>query len=216
MTFGLQTDCKRTAPPIINKSKENEENNIYSARDGFDAGDGFVTDADCRAWMRRYSEIARGFGVADGDLPQQLTATRSQKISLCVRERGRGSVDAMFARLAESPNYFDQGSRGYRGDFTKLWSPSVFDMVLEGSFVPVSKRKAPQEPKAQRERETIGDHEHTPEPRPERRAQLEGMVALVEKNPGSMCKEALAKAYESGELAELGIDWKPNKEQDND
>lgn len=145
-TDGLQTDCKRTAPPIINKNIE-YENNIYSARENFlsDGDDCFVTEDDCRSWMRKYSEIARSFGVEEKDLPQQLTATRSQKISRCVRERGRGSVDAMFARLAESSGYFDQGSRGFKGDFTKLWSPSVFDMVLEGSFVPVSKRK-PQQP----------------------------------------------------------------------
>lgn len=157
-TDGLQTDYGRTAPPIINKNIE-YENNIYSAREGFfDGDDGFVTENDCRVWMRKYSEIARTFGVADKDLPQQLTATRSQKISRCVRERGRGSVDAMFARLAESPNYFDQGSRGFKGDFTKLWSPSVFDMVLEGSFVPVSKRKPQQteSPKPQQQQPSNG------------------------------------------------------------
>lgn len=152
-TDGLQADYGRTAPPIINKNKEYEEKDIYSAREAFLEGDdGFVTEGDCRAWMRRYSEIARTFGVEDKDLPQQLTATRSQKISRCVRERGRGSVDAMFARLAESPNYFDQGSRGFKGDFTKLWSPSVFDMVLEGSFVPVSKRRPQQKEPQQQQR----------------------------------------------------------------
>ena len=208
--FGLQTDCKRTAPPIINKSKEYEENNIYSARESLDVDDGIVTESDCRTWMRRYTEIARSFGLGDGDMPQQLTAARRQKIGLCVRERGRGTVDAMFARLAESPYYFDQGSRGFRGDFTNLWSPSVFDKVLEGSFVPRAKKEEKAQPQ-QQAKGSIYDSEHRSEPRPERKEQLEGMVSLVERNPDSWCRPTLVAAYESGELARLGITWEPKQ-----
>lgn len=206
---GLIADCQRTAPPIINKSKEYEENNIYSACEPVDNGDGLVTEADCRKWMRRYAEIARSFGLGDGDLPQQLTAARRQKIGLCVRERGRGTVDAMFARLAESPYYFDQGSRGFRGDFTNLWSPSVFDKVLEGSFVPRAKKEERPQPQ-QQAKGSIYDSEHKADPRPERKEQLEGMVSLVERNPQSWCRPTLVAAYESGELARLGIEWRPD------
>ena len=137
---GLIADRRRTDTPIINKNIE-YENNIYSAHDD----DGFVTEDDCRAWMRRYNDIARSFGVSEKNLAQQLSDTRRQKISRCVRERGRGTVDAMFERLEESSGFFADGSRGFRGDFTKLWSPSVFDMVLEGSFVPVAKKAKPQQ-----------------------------------------------------------------------
>lgn len=205
-TDGLQTDCKRTAPPINNKNIEYKENNIYSAHESFfTTDDGFVTEDDCRAWMRRYSEVARTFGVADKDLPQQLTATRSQKISRCVRERGKGSVDAMFARLAESPNYFDQGSRGFKGDFTKLWSPSVFDMVLEGSFVPVSKRKQDQPKKI-----CTFEPQQPQQTKKSRKDFLLGWVEDEKNDPTPMGQDLLTSCYNSGELQRLGIDWKPN------
>lgn len=206
-TDGLQTDCKRTAPHIINKNKELKD--IYSAYEGLDLDDdGIVSENDCRVWMRRYNDIARRFGVADCDLAQQLTDTRKRIIGQCVRLRGRGTVDAMFARLAESFYYFQQGSKGFRGDFTKLWSPKVFDMVLEGSFVPREKKE--DKPKPQQRNETIEAHEFKAEPRQDRRAQLEGLVSIVEKNPMSMCLIPLEAAYRSGELAQLGINWKPS------
>lgn len=205
---GLQTDCKRTAPPIINKSIENKY--IYSAHETVDVDDGFVTESDCRLWMQRYTEIARSFGLADSDLPQQLTAARRQKIGLCVRERGRGTVDAMFQRLAESAYYFDQGSRGFRGDFTNLWSPSVFDKVLEGSFVPRAKKEEKERRQSSQAKGSVTENEYQGAPRPDRREQLEGMVGLVERNPDSRCRPTLVAAYESGELARLGIDWSPN------
>lgn len=209
---GLKTDCERTAPPIINREKENEENNIYSAHGDYADDDGFVTEADCRLWMRRYSEIAVRYGVGEGDLPRQLNAARSQKIRILVRERGRGSVDAMFARLAESPYYFLQGSGSFRGDFTKLWSPSVFDMVLEGSFVPRKAKEAKEEP---RQGALVESHELTVPERQSRKEQLEGLVEYDRDNPaakGSFRYGVLLQAYESGELEKLGIDWKPNKQ----
>lgn len=208
---GLQTDCKRTATPIINKNLENKD--IYSAHESLDMDDdGIVTANDCRMWMRRYNEIARTFGVSDKDLAQQLTDTRKRIIGQCVRLRGRGTVDAMFARLADSYYYFQQGSRGFRGDFTKLWSPKVFDMVLEGSFVPRAQKKeaGPQQQKAQG---SVEAHEYEASPRQERKAQLEGMVGIVEKTPDSWCRKVLVQAFESGELQQLGIDWKPNRQQ---
>lgn len=157
--------------------------------------------------MARYSEIARKFGVSERDLPQQLTATRSQKISRCVRERGRGTVDAMFARLADSPLYFLQGAGSFRGDFTKLWSPSVFDMVLEGSFVPQERKK--EQPRRQQKAEAVDSYEFAAKPKEDRRSQLEQMVATVQENPCSFCLQPLTAAYESGELSELNINWKP-------
>ena len=208
---GLQTDCKRTATPIINKNKEYKD--IYSADEGLDFDDdGIVTENDCRMWMRRYNEIARKYDVADKDLAQQLTDTRKRIIGQCVRLRGRGTVDAMFARLADSYYYFQQGSKGFRGDFTKLWSPKVFDMVLEGSFVPRQQKKE-EKPQQQKAKETVEAYEFEARPRQERKAQLEGMVGIVEKTPDSWCRKVLVQAYESGELRQLGIDWKPNIQQ---
>ena len=167
-TSGLPADYQRTSTPLINKEIKNEEYNIYnSAREGFDNDSGFVTESDCRLWMRRYCEIARRFGVPDRDLPVQLNAKRQLKIRMCVGERGRGAVDIMFSRLAESAYYFHDGSNGFRGDFTKLWSPSVFDMVLEGSFIPSAKKKEEQN---QKEQKPIGLFESTAPQLPQRQS----------------------------------------------
>lgn len=194
---GVIAECKRSDTPIIKREYENKEEYIYSAcaSDGND--DGFVTEPDCRAWMRRYCDIARKFGVAKDDLPRQLNAKRALKIRVCVRERGRGAVDAMFARLAESAYFFQDGSRGFRGDFTRLWSPSVFDMVLEGSFVPRAKKE-----KAQREKTgQIGLFETVEPPVPSKQSREEyesDMRRHAREHPESAAAKIVAQ-WDKGE-----------------
>lgn len=209
---GVKVECSRSDTPIINKSKE-YENNIYSASDGFNVDDGIVTEQDCRQWMRRYNEIARKFGVPEKNLAQQLTDTRKRVVSQCVRLRGRGTVDAMFARLAESEYYFREGRGGYINDFTKLWSSAVFDMVIEGSFVPQERKAATPEPKQEKPKSVGVIKDEAPMSRTtqeERKRTLLELIEYIKSNPRSLSCDVLEDAYRTGELQRLGINWKPN------
>lgn len=201
-TNGLQTDYKRTAPPIINKNREYEKD-IYSARED---SDGIVTDADCQAWLRRYNDIARQRGCQECT---GITTKRRLYITQRVREKGRGSVDIMFERLAESDHFFADGSHGFRGDFTNLWTADVYTKVIEGFYIPMRKK-----PEPQRQKTAPAIDAHVPEQpqRQGRREQLLDMVGLANENPQSHCYMVLVQAYERGELEKLGIDWKPIKD----
>lgn len=134
---GLIADCERTDTPIIKREQENEKD-IYSAcAQGF-SDDGFVSDGDCRQWMQRYNKIAAGYGAAPAE---QLNTKRRLYIQQRVRERGRGAVDVMFQKLEQSAYFFADGSRGFRGDFTNLWTADVFAKVCEGYFIPRKKEE---------------------------------------------------------------------------
>ncbi len=129
---GLTADCQRTDTHLIKGEIENEKD-IYSASARDFSDDGFVSESDCRAWMRRYNRIAAAFGAPPAD---KLTDKRILKIQQRVRERGRGSVDIMFQRLEQSAYFFADGSHGFRGDFTNLWSSNTYTRVIEGNFIP--------------------------------------------------------------------------------
>lgn len=199
-TNGLRTDYERTAPPIINKNEE-YKNDIYSAREDSDV---FVTDADCQAWLRRYNGIAQrhGYPPCTG-----ITTKRRLYITQRVREKGRGSVDIMFERLAESDYFFADGSHGFRGDFTNLWTADVYAKVIEGYYIP-RRKKQEQEPK-----KAVGTIDAGVSAKPQRQSRREFLLEWVEaqkREPTAMGLRLLTACYESGELRELGIDWKPN------
>lgn len=135
---GLITDRWRTDTPIYNREQKNEKD-IYSAYARESLEDGFVTDADCRLWMARYNKIAASFGAP---VAEQLNTKRQMYIAQRVRERGRGSVDTMFQKLEQSAYFFGDGSRGFRGDFTNLWTSDVYAKVCEGYYIPKAKNPA--------------------------------------------------------------------------
>lgn len=202
---GLIADCKRTDTPIYKGEIENIENeDIYSARAQID--DFFVSEYDCRQWMQQYNQIAASFGAKPAD---QLNSKRRLLIGQRVRERGRGSVDVLFQQLARSAYFFGEGSRGYRGDFTNLWTQDVYTKVCEGYYIPQAKSKRQE---AKSKVVEVREHEYKTEPRMGQKEKYEALVAVVAKNPNSHCLPTLKAAYESGELRELGIDWKPNNE----
>lgn len=132
---GVIAERKRSEPPLYKGEQENE-NNIYSAYARESLEDGFVTDADCRLWMARYNKIAVSFGAP---VAEQLNTKRQMYIAQRVREKGRGSIDTMFKQLEQSAYFFGDGSRGFRGDFTNLWTADVFTKVCEGYYIPKKK-----------------------------------------------------------------------------
>lgn len=184
---GLQTDCKRTATPIIKEESKNEKD-IYSAyAQGFPGDDGFVSDTDCRQWMQRYNHIAASFGAKSAD---QLNTKRRMYIVQRVRERGRGSVDVMFRQLERSAHFFGDGSHGFRGDFTNLWTADVYTKVCEGYYIPKQKEtKGTQEKKPAGQGVFTTDEPAGRQPREEWRRQ---MFEAARKDPGGAAAKVVA------------------------
>lgn len=199
---GVIAECKRSVPPIINKNREYEKD-IYSARED---SDGFVTDADCQAWLQRYNRIARerGYQPCTG-----ITTKRRLYITQRVREKGRGSVDLMFERLAESDYFFSDGSHGFRGDFTNLWTADVYTKVIEGFYIPMRKKPGPQ---PQQKTVSTIDANVPDHPKQSRRDFLLEWIEEERRSPSDRGQQLLRACHESGELERLGIEWKPNKQ----
>lgn len=217
---GAKVEQKWSNTPLYKGERENE-NYIYSACAQDLADDGFASVYDCRLWMQRYNKIAASFGAKQAD---KLSDTRRIAIQRRVRARGRGSVDAMFAQLEKSAHFFNDGSRGFRGDFTNLWSDDVYTKVCEGYYIP---RNQCDERKHSDERfprsynkdtytvkasaETL--EEHNARVDNERRNTLAGLVRMAMEHPEDYKSRAwsdtLISAYESGELRQLGIQWHP-------
>lgn len=221
---GTKTEQKRSNTPLYKGERENESY-IYSACAQGSSDDGFVSVYDCRLWMQRYNKIAASFGAKQAD---KLSDTRRIAIQRRVRARGRGSVDAMFAQLEKSAHFFNDGSRGFRGDFTNLWSDDVYTKVCEGYYIPQKQceerfsRSQSQKAASASGRYTVKAsseslEEHNARIDNDRRNTLAGLVRMATEHPEDYRQrtwaDMLISAYESGELRQLGINWKPNTSQ---
>ena len=181
---GATAEQQRSNTPIYKEERKNEKD-IYSAHAHDD--NGFVSDSDCRLWMQRYNAIAASFGAKPAD---QLNTKRRLLISQRVRERGRGSVDILFQQLEQSVYFFGDGSRGFRGDFTNLWTLDVYTKVCEGYYVPAAK-KTEARPKPQRTQEDAGAHVY--QEKQSREDYEQEMRRYAEEHPESRAAQVVAR-----------------------
>lgn len=146
----------------------------------------------------------------DGQLPPliRLHLPVRNMVMECVRRFGRQSIDIVFEQVQHERFSMGDNRTGFIASFQFIFEPANYQKYLERAQLRRQKASQPQQEK-QDPVGAIDAHEVKTESKPERRAQLEGMVALVEKNPKSWCRTTLVAAYNTGELAQLGIDWRP-------
>lgn len=153
---------------------------------------------------RRYNSIF------DGKLPPLIRLTMPTKMMVeeCVRRFGRQAIDLVFEEVLATPFALGVNKTGFRANFQFIFKPNNFQQYLESAQL----RRSKQKPTASGD--SVDGASDKPQPTEEdkmeqRRQQLLGCVRLVEENPASLSRNMLVGAYHSGELAELGIEWKP-------
>lgn len=186
-----------------------EDNNIlvspYSSYKKERESEDFVLEI-----KKRYNKLF------DGKLPPCIRLTMPTRLMVddCVRRFGRQAVDLVFEQVLAEPFSLGSNKTGFQASFQFIFKPANFQQYLERSQL---RRKKQQTAHLEEVANWPATAEEVDEPQPtkeqqqeERRQQLLGCVRLVSANPGSSCRAMLMGAYQSGELAQLGIDWQPN------
>lgn len=150
----------------------------------------------------------------DGKLPPciRLTLPTRLMVEECVRRFGLQSVDIVFDQILHEKFSLGLNKTGFVARFQFIFEPKNFQGYLERASL---RRKTADKDEAGNLRPSVGVVP-TPEPEPTekerqdaRKDYLLSLVSLAQENPSSGCVSALIGAYTSGELAKLGINWKP-------
>ena len=143
----------------------------------------------------------------------RLSADMRMKVRACISRFGRQSVDMVFDQVKHEKFSLGENDTGFIADFSFIFKLKNYEAYL-GRYELRMKRKQKSQPATVPVASpSVYDEEPQPtdeEKREERRQQLLGCIRLVTENPQSLSRNMLIGAYESGELARLGIDWKPN------
>lgn len=146
---------------------------------------------------------------------QRLSDKMAAKVETCIMRFGRQSIDMVFDQIKHEQTNLNKN--GFVPDFDFIFSINQYETYLERYKLRI-KKKAAVEPPQQKKQEPVGliDAHLIPEDerRKDRKLVVTGMVKFHEDNPGeTFVLGSLIKIYESGEMAQLGIDWKPSQKQ---
>lgn len=156
----------------------------------------------------------------NGILPPCIRLSTSTRICVeeCIRRFGQQSVDMVFAQIKSEQFSLGNNKTGFIANFTFIFTPKNYQQYLERAQLRQKKESKPQqvqkpdvmsieplETKQQREARRTE----------ERRKTLTWMAASVQEVDGHKPAwyDTLLNAYRSGELAQLGIDWKPTNNE---
>ena len=148
----------------------------------------------------------------DGMLPPliRLRLPIRNMVMECIRRFGKQSIDIVFEQVKLEKFSLGSNKTGFIANFQYIFEPANFQKYLERAQLRRRKQQttaAVSSPSCKVYEEPQPTEEERQE---QRRQQLLGCVRLVSANPGSSCRAMLMGAYQSGELAQLGIDWQPN------
>ena len=133
------------------------------------------------------------------------TATRIA-VEECLRRFGFQSVDVVFAQIKTEQFSLGNNKTGFIANFTFIFTPKNYQQYIERAQLARQKKE-------QKPQQTAGafiDYEPAITPQQKRRDYLMSWVEAEKNKNTSRGQELLQRCYESGELASLGIDWKPN------
>lgn len=155
----------------------------------------------------------------DGKLPPciRLHEPTRRMVETCISRFGLQAVDLVFEQLLAEPFSLGQNKTGFIANFQFVFEPKNFQQYLERAKLAKKKGAAKQASGS------VGVFEvPDPQPQPQKTEEekqedmKERYVCLVRmftENPNSIAKGPLTEAYNNGTLARLGIDWKPQYQQ---
>ena len=150
----------------------------------------------------------------------KMSDQRMSNVRARLREYG-GDVSIIYNAMDNAmASAFMNGnnSRGFVASFDWMMSPKYFPRVLEGNYndavtwqpqQPTPQPQQPQEPSIG-ERYQQAQHRRSQEQEDQDlTVKILGLIDLLERDPKSLCRQALVEYYRNGTMKRLGIDWKP-------
>ena len=161
---------------------------------------------------KRYNKEFKGI------LPPCLRLSTATRISVeeCLRRFGMQSVDTVFAQIKTEKFSLGNNKTGFIANFTFIFTLKNYQQYLERAQLARQKQAQKPQPVAVPsipEEQPMNDEQRAAKRDEERRKTLLGLAEMAKGNPDSgraVWMIQLIAAYESGELAKYGIDWKPN------
>ena len=209
-TEGQPEDNGGTTPPIIYNIQEErrEEDNLISPYSPY-KNERENKDVALEVKKRYNKEFA-------GMLPPCIRLSTSTRIAVeeCLRRFGLQSVDVVFSQIKTEKFHMGDNKTGFIANFTFIFTPKNYQQYIERAqlarqkkesqqtrFVAPAVQEEPQLTKAEKDAKRDADRRNT-------------LVSLVESiktiDHRPVWYDILLSAYESGELEQYGIDWKPN------
>ena len=145
-----------------------------------------------------------------GMLPPCIRLSTSTRIAVeeCLRRFGSQSVDMVFQQIKSEKFHLGDNKTGFIANFSFIFTPKNYQQYLERAQLARQKKAtvpdgSPSGPQlSKEERDALRDQN--------RRETLQSLVESLKKlDHRPVWYSILVSAYESGELAQYGIDWKP-------
>ena len=198
-----------TTPPIIYiKEERREEDNLISHSIPYKKEREY-----CDVALEAKKMYNKEFS---GILPPCIRLSTSTRISVeeCIRRFGQQSVDIVFQQIKSENFSLGNNKTGFIANFTFIFTPRNYQQYLERAQLARQKKEQVQQKAVAAAVQ--------PEPQPTKE-ELRAMRASERKKTLLSLTEQLKtidhrpvwysiieSAYESGEMAEYGIDWKPD------
>lgn len=209
-TEAQQRNNGGTATPIIYNIKEErrEEDTLISNSIPY-KNERENSDVALQVKKRYNKEFA-------GMLPPCIRLSTSTRIAVeeCLRRYGLQSVDMVFGQIKTEKFHLGDNNTGFIANFTFIFTPKNYQQYIERAQLARQKKEAqktkvvapaiqeePQLTKAEKDAKRDADRRDT-------LASLVETIKTIDHKP--VWYDILLSAYESGELAGYGIDWKPN------
>lgn len=153
----------------------------------------------------------------EGQLPEwkRLSDKMADKVGICIGRYGRQSVDMVFDQVLHEKFSMGRNDTGFIADFDFIFRLDEYEKYL--SRYELRKRKGVVVSRAggdgDKEADGTAATTNYSSPTERRRSFLLGWIDSEHRNPTKRGQELLKACQDSGELQQLGIDWKPNKQQ---
>ena len=158
---------------------------------------------------KRYNDIFKGM------LPPCIRLSTATRIAVedCLRRFGLQSVDVVFGQIKTEQFSLGNNRTGFIANFTFIFTLKNYQQYLERAKLARQKAAQPKSQPQHQPKKSPGafiNEEPHQEHRKSRYDFLMDWVQAEAQNPSTRGQNILKECYKSGELAQLGIDWKPN------
>ena len=137
----------------------------------------------------------------------------ADKVGICVGRYGRQSVDMVFDQVLHEKFSMGKNETGFIADFDFIFRLDEYEKYLS-RYELRKKRNSNVCQEGRKICEIVPENATAPSsPTEKRKTFLLGWVNSEAERPTKRGQELLKACQDSGELQQLGIDWKPNKQQ---
>lgn len=187
--------------PYISKKKKEERSNLVSLTSYKQERENSI---DALEIKKRYNKEFEGI------LPPCVRLSTAVRLSVaeCLRRFGLQSVDMVFAQIKSEQFSLGNNKTGFIANFTFIFTPRNYQHYLERAQLGRQKKASPAK---------VGTlNTDDADAAPGRQSRYDFLMQWVEAcrtSPSARATDILTACYESGELSQLGIDWKPNNNE---